>query len=717
MTWHKSQGALAYTATLEGSDRSNFSCDATDNNCEISEIKCGLIYNFSVVAKNDICNHSKTAEIQFNSAPCIPQNVNGTLDCATATASVSWDSSAGAAAYLATVNGSNGLTRLCNTRQANCEIKDLLCDQEYSVTVRALGETCESSQNVGHIQIINPAVNLAPCVPQTVNAYLDCTTNAASVSWDSSTGVVSYIATAVGSNGLIRSCHTQQANCEIKDLLCGQEYSITVTAVNEKCRSNQSSVVNLERAPCAPQVISAYPKCHFNSLSVSWAQSGGATSYLTVAETSDGHTASCNTRDTECEFTQLLCGRTYSITVKAANDNCVSSQSSSLQLNTEPCVPQIGDTSVDCHDNTVFLFWEHSNGAISYVATAEGRNGHTASCSTTDLNCTITDLACGQYYNISVLAMDETCNSTQSSHFEIETAPCDLQNVTAYVDCETRTAIVSWDLSHGALTYIATAEANDGHMDSCMTTGTNCELVSVQCGHNYTVTVLALNDMCNISGSYSQQMGTAPCAPGVVEAVLQCGSDTAFVTWEQSDGAELYVAKAQTDNGHTTWCNTTETHCDLPEMWCGQTYEVTVKALSETCGSNSSHNIQLQTAPCVPQHVDVSVACDKNSASVHWGHTDGAQSYIAIAEGDNGHNVICNTSDTVCEVQGLHCGQEYSFSVKAANEMCESTANSGFRIHTGNTFIVSNTVNCRVAPIRHSQQMCNIGTTFFFSLR
>ncbi|XP_038649438.1 receptor-type tyrosine-protein phosphatase beta-like [Scyliorhinus canicula] len=768
MTWHESQGALAYSATVEGSDGTNFSCNATDNSCEIADVKCGLIYNFSVVAKNDICNHSKTAEIQFNSAPCIPQNVNANLDCATATASVSWDSSAGAMSYIATVKGSNGMTHSCNTQQVNCEIKDLLCGQEYYVTARALDEACESNQNTGHVVVTNSDGNFgchprnittnlscennalivtwtashiagshnitvqgrdgyfassfsttgtswqitnlqcgqmynvsikgtsnecresmgshfwietAPCVPQAVNAQLDCATNVASVSWDSSAGALWYIATAVGGDGLTRTCHTRQADCEIKDLLCGQEYSIMVTAFNERCHSNQSSAVNLERAPCPPQ-ISAYPKCQFNSLSVSWAQSDGATSYCAVAETNDGHTATCNTKDTECEFAQLLCGHTYSITVKAANDNCVSSQSSSLLLNTEPCVPQIVDAHVDCQNNSLFLFWEHSDGAISYVATAEGRDGHTVSCSTADLNCVIADLGCGQHYNLSVLAMDETCNSTQSSHFEIETAPCDLQNVTAYVDCETRTTMVSWDLSHGALTYIATAEATDGHVDSCMTTGTNCELVSVECGHKYTVTVLALNDMCNISESYSQQMETAPCAPGVVEAVLQCESNTALVTWEESDGAELYAARAQTDNGHTTWCNTTETHCDLPEMWCGQTYEVTVKALSENCGSNSSHNIQLQTAPCAPQHIDVSVACDKNSASVHWGHTDGAQSYFAIGEGGNGHNVTCNTSDTFCEVQGLHCGQEYSFTVKAANAMCESAVNSGFRVHT-----------------------------------
>lgn len=77
-------------------------------------------------------------------------------------------------------------------------------------------------------------------------------------------------------------------------------------------------------------------------------------------------------------------------------------------------------------------------------------------------------------------------------------APCDPTNVAAALQCLSGVATVTWEAGAGAHYYTVLAEAN-GHMDSCNSTGTSCELIHLQCGENYTVTVLAGDGKCNSS--------------------------------------------------------------------------------------------------------------------------------------------------------------------------------------------------------------------------
>lgn len=57
---------------------------------------------------------------------------------------------------------------------------------------------------------------------------------------------------------------------------------------------------------------------------------------------------------------------------------------------------------------------------------------------------------------------------------------------------------MTWEPSAGANHYTVVAEAS-GHMDSCSSSGMSCELTQLQCGEDYTVTVLAGDGHCNSS--------------------------------------------------------------------------------------------------------------------------------------------------------------------------------------------------------------------------
>lgn len=68
----------------------------------------------------------------------------------------------------------------------------------------------------------------------------------------------------------------------------------------------------------------------------------------------------------------------------------------------------------------------------------------------------------------------------------------------AALDCVSGVATVTWSSSAGADYYTVLAEA-DGHDDSCTSNGTSCQLTGLQCGEDYTVTVLAGDGDCNSS--------------------------------------------------------------------------------------------------------------------------------------------------------------------------------------------------------------------------
>lgn len=87
-----------------------------------------------------------------------------------------------------------------------------------------------------------------------------------------------------------------------------------------------------------------------------------------------------------------------------------------------------------------------------------------------------------------------------------------------------------------------------------------------------------------------------PCKPTNVKASLQCHSQTAAVTWEQASGVVSYLAVGVTaDGSHRTQCNNTQTHCDLTDLQCGQTYNVSVFGQDESCSSMESEKAYVRT--------------------------------------------------------------------------------------------------------------------------
>ncbi|MGH0162566.1 UNVERIFIED_CONTAM: hypothetical protein FKN15_042949 [Acipenser sinensis] len=684
VSWSASQGAVSYRVTAVREDgQSEAACSTQSNNCDVSNLQCGLKYDITVTPLGQKCTGFQSAAFQLTSRPCPPTNVSTTLDCRTNIGSVSWKHELGAELFIATATENDGHTHTCNTSDSTCQFTDLHCGNTYTVTVVAVEGDCNSSDSVGH------EIKTAPCPPQNVNANLNCASNNASVSWSASQGAVSYRVTAVREDGQSEAaCSTQSNNCDVSNLQCGLKYDITVTPLGQKCTGFQSAAFQLTSRPCPPTNVSTTLDCRTNIGSVSWKHELGAELFIATATENDGHTHTCNTSDSTCQFTDLHCGNTYTVTVVAVEGDCNSSDSVGHEIKTAPCPPQNVNANLNCASNNASVSWSASQGAVSYRVTAVREDGQSeAACSTQSNNCDVSNLQCGLKYDITVTPLGQKCTGFQSAAFQLTSRPCPPTNVSTTLDCRTNIGSVSWKHELGAELFIATATENDGHTHTCNTSDSTCQFTDLHCGNTYTVTVVAVEGDCNSSDSVGHEIKTAPCPPQNVNANLNCASNNASVSWSASQGAVSYRVTAVREDGQSeAACSTQSNNCDVSNLQCGLKYDITVTPLGQKCTGFQSAAFQLTSRPCPPTNVSTTLDCRTNIGSVSWKHELGAELFIATATENDGHTHTCNTSDSTCQFTDLHCGNTYTVTVVAVEGDCNSSDSVGHEIKTeGNT--------------------------------
>lgn len=89
-----------------------------------------------------------------------------------------------------------------------------------------------------------------------------------------------------------------------------------------------------------------------------------------------------------------------------------------------PCAIEDVVAHADCECWGVVVSWAPSLVAASYQLTAMGRDGDLRECNTTDTNCTLEELQCGQPYQLSVVASTETCTGPAGMEVTFNSGTC-----------------------------------------------------------------------------------------------------------------------------------------------------------------------------------------------------------------------------------------------------------------------------------------------------
>lgn len=82
---------------------------------------------------------------------------------------------------------------------------------------------------------------------------------------------------------------------------------------------------------------------------------------------------------------------------------------------------------------------------------------------------------------------------------------------------------------------------------------------------------------------------------GDVAAAVDCNNNVARVSWSSARGARSYMVTAVGSDGHRVSCETEEEWCDLTELQCGQTYNVSLATISDNCSTETHTNVSFST--------------------------------------------------------------------------------------------------------------------------
>ncbi|XP_054458913.1 fibronectin type III domain-containing protein 7-like [Anoplopoma fimbria] len=393
--YEESAGAEDYVvmATDSQGDVQTFECNSTsDGMCALPPLMCSKNLTFTMKARDQKCPSAPSNAVTTETAPCLPENVQKSVDCDNRTISIAWSAIPGAVTYTATLEQISGGKFCCTTSDTGCDITDLPCGEIYILVIVAEGRTAMRSQNL--------------------KASLSCSDNVASMSWNHSRGGQLYRVRAVGTDGHVDECISSTNQCDLTGLLCGQYYTATVTAEDQDCQSKRSDSVTIKTVPCTPENISSVVDCEGNTLTTSWSESSGADSYIATVQDSNGQTTTCQgTTEGSCNVTGLGCSQIYHVSVVSSDGYCNSPSTPVVDAPSVPCQVRNIEAVMDCYVQMAIVTWYPSDGALSYMVMATTASGLNDTCEANTTNCNLVGLLCGQSYSVSVKAVGQTCNS------------------------------------------------------------------------------------------------------------------------------------------------------------------------------------------------------------------------------------------------------------------------------------------------------------------
>ncbi|XP_004068135.2 fibronectin type III domain-containing protein 7-like [Oryzias latipes] len=219
VSWTANNRKANYTVTADG-DGGRHICTTSGNSCNVTDLSCGSIYEFSVSAASaagpSLSSYTKSHETE----PCCPMNI--TVDQVTeAMTNVTWSQAKGAHSFITSLTSPRGHAR-CHTQDSHCLMGCITCGTNYSVTM----ETYSPS---GHMSTCTyQGFSSSPCCPSGVKLYRT-TDNSFQVYWRSTGSQHSIIAELLGSNNSYNcTALPGQNSCSIDNIQCGDVFHVIV---------------------------------------------------------------------------------------------------------------------------------------------------------------------------------------------------------------------------------------------------------------------------------------------------------------------------------------------------------------------------------------------------------------------------------------------------------------------------------------------------------
>ncbi|XP_008292877.1 fibronectin type III domain-containing protein 7-like [Stegastes partitus] len=659
LRWTRYTGATSYKITVapQNSPNNPIAFASFGPNTvmgSITPLSPNIVYTFTVEALDDSQLTLDAAFIDSATAPDEMDPIQTVKSKDSRTLMVEFNSKVGATQYVIRVQNDNGFYREDIVLSSPAEIKSLTPYTEYSLSIVAensAGRSQPSSPVTG--KTVLPPPQLSTSSPSNDSII---------VSWAPVDHAVQYSLSIykLGSNSSTMH-NTSNADLTISGLDAGSLYVIQGFAWDAEGRKGEGSLyVNQTTRPPTPSSVSVSVVMNNDvaKLSVSWDISQGLYGPIEYHVMSDQN-LTCNTTSSSCTLQPAVsCGEVHAIQVTASNEAGEGYPSSPEVFITFPCPPE-SLALVESPEGNCSLTWDAVPHADSYTAFIKKSDGSEEHCNTTSNNCTY-HCQCGYTSLMFVLAFNQAGGSPQGQVLNYTTLPCCPENVSV-ASVSTDTLEIMWTASRGADLY-ETRAVDSSEVIVCNDTAPVCALSDLSCDSEYTVVVTPCNEIsgCN-HACRAHTKDTAPCMP--MNLMLNPKNSSCFgVSWTGNNRAATYTVTAGGDDGTHT-CTTSGSSCDITDLPCGSTYEVSVTATSAAGQSLPSYSDSLETEPCCPVNLTVDQVTQAMT-NVSWSHAKGAHSFITSLTSPRGH-ARCHTQDSHCLMGCITCGTNYSVTMEA----------------------------------------------------
>ncbi|XP_045905926.1 fibronectin type III domain-containing protein 7-like [Micropterus dolomieu] len=656
--WTKYSGASSYKITVapQSSPNNPIAFATYGPNIvlgSVNSLSPNTLYTFTVTALDDSQGTLTSATFEASTAPKAMDPIQTVKPKDSRTLIAEFNLETGATYYIIRVQNANGFFREDTVHSSPAEIKFLTPYTEYKLSIMA-------GNSGGRSQPSLPVTAKTVLHPPLFSAYSP-SNDSINVSWVPVAQAVQYTLYIYKFGSITNMTYnTSNTYLTISGLDASSLYVISGFAWDLEGQKGECSLFhNLTTRPPTPRSVNVSVVLYNGvpGLSVSWELDQGVYGSIEYQVRSDQN-LTCNSTSSSCTLSPIGCGEIHTVQVIASNKAGPSFPSSPVVSISFPCPPE-SLALMELSEGICTLTWNLMPHADSYVALIKRGDGGEETCNTTSNNCTY-HCTCGYTYLMSVFGFNKAGSSPKGEDLYDTTLPCCPEGVSVSV-VSTDTLEIMWTASRGAELY-ETRAVDSSEVILCNDTAPVCALSDLSCDTSYSVVVTPCNEMsgCN-RACQAHTQDTAPCMPMNLMLNPKNSSCTG-VSWTANNRPATYTVSALGHDGKYT-CTTSGNSCDITDLPCGSTYEVSVIATSAAGQSLPSYSDSLETEPCCPVNVTVDQVTQAVT-NVSWSHAKGAHSFITSLTSTRGH-ARCHTQDSHCLMGCITCGTNYTVTMEA----------------------------------------------------
>ncbi|XP_076820779.1 uncharacterized protein LOC143466065 isoform X5 [Clavelina lepadiformis] len=635
VTWQPVIGASRYVVIITSNDvdvTELQTIESTQPTNVIKNISPGTTYNVTVTTVGEANQSSIPSDIiTVTTLPARPTNVTPT-EVTPSSIFVEWPKLKGAYNYVVTTrNIATNDTTTIESEEASIILTFLTPGTWYEIIVNSVSQDGKINPE-GSEPLRKQTV---PDAPRNLN-IIEKETTSFSLTWQPVTGARRYVVVTTSDDTTVTEAEpitTTTPSTTVTGLLPGTDYDVIVIAVGEEeQRSSPRDIILVTTLPARPNDKTA-TEITTNSISISWREIKGASSYLiTVRNIVTNETTTTESEESSARLTSLTPGTWYEIIVNSVSqDGKINPEGSEpLRKQTVP-LPPAEITISEITTSSFTVTWQPAIGAIRYFVHVRSEDNDITSplpFGTVDQTITVEGLSPGILYNVTVIAVgEEGQSSIPSDSITVVTLASRPTDVTAF-EVGTTYVSITWTEGKGAVSYQITSKnlaTND--TTTIESDEASVRLISLTPGTWYEIIVNSVSQNGKINPEESEPLRkqTVPEAPECV-TIYDVTTSSLTVAWQPKIGARKYEVR-MTSNDDDDITSTGEESVSVDGLSPGTSYNVTVIAVGEEQqSSRPSYAVVVVTLASTPQEI-FAYNVSTTSIVLTWQDAPGAVSY------------------------------------------------------------------------------------------